>query len=48
MYKKSGSQVFFKISALKRFANFTGNDLFWNLSLIKSLIKEQTYYKNPQ
>ena len=47
MYKRSGSQVFFKISALKRFANFTGKDLFWNLSLIKSLIKEETYYKNP-
>ena len=33
--RNSRSQMFFKISVLKNFANFTGKHLGWNLFLIK-------------
>ena len=33
--RSSGSQMFFKIDALKYFTNFKGKHLFWSLVLIK-------------
>ena len=34
-HRSSRSQMFFKIDALKNFANFTGKQLCWSLFLIK-------------
>ena len=35
MFRSSCSQIFFKISVLKNFANFTGEHVCWSLFLIK-------------
>ena len=37
-YRSSHSQIFFKISDLKNFANFRGKRLCWSLFLIKLLV----------
>ena len=34
IFRNSRSQIFFKIDVLKNFANFTGKQLCWGLSLI--------------
>ena len=41
-YRSSRSQIFFKIGALKNFANFTGKHLCWSLFLIKLRILKLT------
>ena len=41
--RRSRFQMFFKISALKNFANFTGKQLCWSLFLIK--LQLQLYQK---